>query len=945
MTKKIYLLLFSLLTLFTNAATFNSTGATTNWSLASTWTVVSGTDADGIPDTDDDIVILTGHSVSLSATSLAKTLTIANGATLTTNNQYIAMRGNFSNSGTVSGSLYFTWVNPSSSISSTSSLTIAILSLVNASTLNITSGTTLAFGSLQIRTGSTVNNSGNITVTTLTTVNSNGNTLNNLSGSTFTLGQNLANAMTITNNVNSTASLTKNVTSIPPTTGWGNLSLSGSVSSKAASSALTVNGNLTIASGVTLNLASNTLNLRGNLSNSGTVSSAATVNLNGTTNQTLSTTGTTVIPVLSVSNTNTIILSSGTFSNTTSNSFSSNLTLNAGATLNLNSVTLNLAKDLSNSGTISNAGTFNLNGSSNQTLTTTGTLTIPTLSVPNTNTIILNSGIFSNTTANSFNSNLTLNAGATLNLNSVTLNLTKDLSNSGTISNAGTFNLNGSSNQTLTTTGTLTIPTLTVPNTNTIILNSGTFSNTSSNSISSGLTINAAATLNLNSVTLNLAGSLSNSGTISNLADVNLNGTTAQTVSSSQSLAFDDLTCSNASGVSITSGNHSITNSLTVSSGNLNVGSNLVTLVSNITKTARIANSSGTISGSMIIQRYINARAAYYMNLSSPVTSTTINDWDNELYMSIGAPNDVPGYAGGDGSAGGQTYFVMTWNPVTDSNDYILTGATLVPGKGYTVFIGDNLTSFPGRSIDSRGTPNMGTQNPTLIFGVDGYNLVGNPHASYVQWSDIFAASSNIDATFQLLDNSGSYVDFTGSAEIPSGQGFWVYANNGAATLSIPQSAKTTTTNSNITRIASTKNYDLKVRLSSSMNPYYHEAKIVYDRKATSRFDKGIDIPFIKSPLYAAPSLVFIDGTSKTLRNHINTADETVIMPLQISTPIEGNYTIEMEGLFATEGYASAYILDNATGKQYAVNDGESVTLYFEKEQNDNFSLVLSKKK
>ncbi|MBK6836166.1 MAG: hypothetical protein IPG89_18625 [Bacteroidetes bacterium] len=150
---------------------------------------------------------------------------------------------------------------------------------------------------------------------------------------------------------------------------------------------------------------------------------------------------------------------------------------------------------------------------------------------------------------------------------------------------------------------------------------------------------------------------------------------------------------------------------MNVSSGNLNVGANLVTLVSDATKTAYIANCAGTISGSMIIQRYIPSRVASYAEFSSPVTTTTIDDWDDELYMTINTPANVAGYAGGDGYYGGPGEFwsVTQYNTQTGTYDSVLTGTNLVVGKGYNIWVADDDTQFPGRALDSRGTPNMGT--------------------------------------------------------------------------------------------------------------------------------------------------------------------------------------------------------------------------------------------
>src|ERR1700741_3045568 len=170
------------------------------------------------------------------------------------------------------------------------------------------------------------------------------------------------------------------------------------------------------------------------------------------------------------------------------------------------------------------------------------------------------------------------------------------------------------------------------------------------------------------------------------------------------------------------------------------------------------------MSGTMIVQRYVDARPTNYHDFSSPVASTTIDDWDDELYMSIGASNNTPGYPGGDGSAAG-SYSVWTYTPTTDTWTKVLTGTTLTVGRGYDVYVGDDQVSFPGRAIDSRGTPNMGA--PSYAGTANFWNLVGNPHASYIELADLLTANPTMDPTIYMLDNSGNYNAYTNSVEIP----------------------------------------------------------------------------------------------------------------------------------------------------------------------------------
>lgn len=853
------------------AGTFNSAAATGNWNTAAAWTLVAGTDADGIPDLDDDVVILSGHNISATANANGKSLTINSGGTYTGNNQNLFLRGNFTNNGTATG-VGFYYTNATSIISSSTPLTITKF-LAGVSTITLAAGTQMTCitnaTSFNMSNSCTFNNNGTLTLYTIYNGATTGTPVfNNLSGSSLVLNSNITTTPVVMNSsTNSLITLNKGITSIPNWT-YCNLTLAGSVSSKAAAANLTATGNIIINSGVTMNLGLFNLILGGNLTNSGTISNIGDVTFNGTTTQTIASPQTNSIATMTSTNPTTIVLSTGTY-------------------------------DISNSVTIAK--------------------------------------------------NLTLNSGVVLNMNSHAFTLGGNLSNSGSITNTAVVLFNGTANQTIASPQTHAITTLTSTNTSTIILSTGTYNIGTSASFTGSLTINAAAVFNLNSHSFTIGGNLANSGTISNPAAVTFNGTTAQTISFTNNLSFTDITSSNSMGVSITTGTHNISNSLTVTAGNLNVGAQKITLLSDAVKTAYIGNSAGTISGSLIIQKYISARPTNFHDFSSSVTSTTIDDWDDELYMSIGAPDNTSGYAGGDGSSAGVNS-VYIFDPSADDYTAVLTGTVLQVGRGYDIYLGDDPSTFPGRAIDTRGTPNMGSVVlPTSYVAASpdaGWNLVGNPHAASIQWTNVVAASTQTDATISMLDNSGNYVNYTAPIEIPPGQGFFCYINNATGVVNVPQSAKTTTTATNFYRTAGTKVHDLKLRLSSGNSPYYHEIEVIYDKKGTAGYEKGKDIPFFKSKVAAAPSITFVDNGYRFTRNYIPADEETIVLPLEIRTPVAGNYLVELEGLFSTENYTSAFLVNNATKETTEINDSKSATIYFESDKpHTEYTLVLSKKK
>jgi hypothetical protein len=113
MKKSILLTCFvALMAFVANAATFTSTVPGGDWNTVSTWTLTSGTDADSLPDSNDNVIIQNGSTVVVNTTGMASlNITVDLGGTLTFNaiNQFDFYGATFTTNGTVNGS--FTGVN------------------------------------------------------------------------------------------------------------------------------------------------------------------------------------------------------------------------------------------------------------------------------------------------------------------------------------------------------------------------------------------------------------------------------------------------------------------------------------------------------------------------------------------------------------------------------------------------------------------------------------------------------------------------------------------------------------------------------------------------------------------------------------------------------------------------------------------------------------------
>jgi hypothetical protein len=312
---------------------------------------------------------------------------------------------------------------------------------------------------------------------------------------------------------------------------------------------------------------------------------------------------------------------------------------------------------------------------------------------------------------------------------------------------------------------------------------------------------------------------------------------------------------------------------LTMSGGSavLAAGSSLLTLNSDVNGTATVAAIPGgcSITGTVNVQRFITGGALNYRGYrlaSSPVYANnngtsniySINYLINTVYL-----KGTAGVAGGFDASGNPNIYLFRENLVPSNATFtsgnfrgvntLGTGITNVSylididggpynipvGAGYMFFFrGDrsaaslaaesNTTYVPtNATLTATGTLNQGQVTAsdwytpastnlgyTTISGtssVEGYNLVGNPYASSIDWDQYQTTTStsgiyapNVNPFIYIIDpvnnNYNVYqaghggvgtIVASGSNIIPSGQGFMVQAANASAQLIFNESAKT----------------------------------------------------------------------------------------------------------------------------------------------------------
>jgi len=317
----------SFLSIGSTAATFSSF-TSGPWNVPGTW-LITGFDADGIPDTDDDVTINSGHTVNLASLSDCRALTVSTGGTLAYSGFQLRLRGNFTRQGSTTGtaSLYFfgsnTTIDITGQYTNAGNWTFQTgCNAVITSTTNINK-----INYFYIQSGASLINNGSVTLIGGAVQTNGTGTFTNGSNAFLGVARNFAgtgfNFSASGNTVRYNSSFTNTIVR----TTYHNLELMNTTGTKSWSGgALTVNGNLTITAGTTFNWANQDINLGGNWTNgSVTCTNMGTINFTGAGTQTITrgSSTTETFTAVTLNGSGTVLLNDSLLINT-------NLTINSG---------------------------------------------------------------------------------------------------------------------------------------------------------------------------------------------------------------------------------------------------------------------------------------------------------------------------------------------------------------------------------------------------------------------------------------------------------------------------------------------------------------------------------------------------------------------------------------------------------------------------------------
>jgi hypothetical protein len=415
-----------------------------------------------------------------------------------------------------------------------------------------------------------------------------------------------------------------------------------------------------------------------------------------------------------------------------------------------------------------------------------------------------------------------------------------------------------------------------------------------------------------NGGTLSVAGVFSpgaNSYTITG-STVRFNGTALQTISA---FNFENLTIENASGVAI-SGNINLTGTLKLQSGNFDVSGGVFTLISTSAASAGIAKIEigASLSGNVVLQRFMPGGRAGQVFLSTPIQSSPITAWMDDFATS--------GFPGATGSAGGfvSVYSYNETVPGVFNNGFTApTNASNIvnPGQGYWVFVGTSPSAATNITVDVTGTITSGDFSFPVTYtnsgtpSADGWNMLANPYPSTIDWDALTGwTRTNFDDAVYIwnaeLGTSGGYATYIagvgtggGSRFIPHSQAFYAIANAASPVMECTEDVKVNN-NATFMRTAPTANNYFHLDLFNANHLLLDEAAIRFHENGSVNYDKELDAYKPELPGFVQGST--ISTVSNGIKYSVNTLgefNEATTIPLNLIVEEGGDYEIGFSGI------------------------------------------------
>jgi M6 family metalloprotease-like protein len=467
------------------------------------------------------------------------------------------------------------------------------------------------------------------------------------------------------------------------------------------------------------------------------------------------------------------------------------------------------------------------------------------------------------------------------------------------------------------------------------------------------VTIGSNAMIDVNSLNLSVASNwLNNGGSLTTplTGTVTFNGTAAQSIAGSSSTTFNNLTIDNTTGVTANGPLTTVSGTLLINSGKLfNVAP-----AKALTVNGTFTNNAGNTG--FVIQSDATGTGTFLDNVTTP--NTTVAATANQCFASVRNWYLSTPVSGATAPVGNTYYNYVeagnngsTWTPVSS-------GSTFANMTGYVV------QPMAATTFTFAGTLNTGAQSITPLTSTatakTGFNLVGNPYPSYVNWMS--AAKTNLSTTiwyrtqnsattpayvfdtYNETANTGTNNNGTAAVTgmIPPMQAFWVKVDAGkTGTLAFDNSMRShqdVSTNKFRAPAANATQQVLRLQVSNGTNT--DEAIVLFNANAADRYD-AYDSQKMTNANNSIPEIYTSVGTEKLVINGLNSIATNSLVPLGFSTGVANTFSIKASEVSNFDADTKIVLKDNMLKVEQDITDGTPYNFTSDVASTDNrFSVV-----
>ncbi|MFT6323011.1 MAG: hypothetical protein ACJAWO_000557 [Halieaceae bacterium] len=347
------------------------------------------------------------------------------------------------------------------------------------------------------------------------------------------------------------------------------------------------------------------------------------------------------------------------------------------------------------------------------------------------------------------------------------------------------------------------------------------------------------------------------------------------------------------------------------------------------------------ISGNITMQRYVSTGGTSWRFLTSPVSGTTIADF-NDDFSTTGFPgSNYPTYPSAANPWTSIFYYDETISGVEDSGFVAVTDTnnTVSAGQGIWAWVwaGNSTNGTQPFTLDLEGPVNTGTIDLPISYtntgsvNDDGWNMVGNPYPSAIDWDSPGVTKTGMNSAIYIWNpDIGQFATYVfgigtngGSRHIASSQAIWLQSNSPGASVQLNESSKTTV---GATFFKREKPSYLSIEAVNSDG--VDETIISFQQNATTNFDGVYDALKMEPVNSLLPSIStqFNDSVEFSInqlpRQEIN-------IPLKVTCGASGVHKISFNGVSNFTNSSCVLLEDLFTGVIYdlRITDSISVTI------------------